>query len=113
MLAAPGGTKFVSDDLVGNAEGTPTRPATSVLLHHYPNPFSGATTIRFTIPQPTDVTLKVYDMLGREVATLVDGRVSAGSHEVGFDAAGLTSGLYTYRLQAGGSVRTQRMALIR
>lgn len=112
-LPARSVTTFVSDDLVGSAVEAPAPPASSVLLQNYPNPFSGTTTIRFTIPQPTDVTLKVYDMLGREVATLVDGRVSAGSHEVGFDAAGLTSGLYTYRLQAGGSVRTQRMALIR
>ena len=72
---------------------------------NYPNPFNPQTLIRFTVPATQHVTLHVFDALGRRVAVLVDEVRSAGAHEVAFDASSLPSGMYFYRLQAGGLVR--------
>jgi hypothetical protein len=77
------------------ASGTPTE---YVLRQNFPNPFNPSTTIRFAIPQRAHVTLAVFNTLGQQVATLVQGEREAGSHEVQFDASGLVSGVYLYRL---------------
>jgi len=71
------------------------------LEQNYPNPFNPITTIQFSIPNPAFVTLKVYDLLGREVCVLVNEKKAPGSYEVTFDGTGLSSGVYFYRLQAG------------
>ncbi|MGB6122477.1 MAG: T9SS type A sorting domain-containing protein, partial [Bacteroidota bacterium] len=79
------------------------------LFQNYPNPFNPSTTIRFHLPQTSRASLRVFDLLGREVALLVDEQRQAGSHEVFFDGTGLASGVYFYRLQvdpAAGSVLT-------
>ena len=76
-------------------------PSQFQLSQNYPNPFNPLTTIRFTISESDLVTLKVYDILGNEVTTLVNEEKSAGVYEVEFDGNGLTSGIYFYRLQAG------------
>ncbi len=94
----------------GPSEGVPKR---FVLRQNYPNPFNPSTTIRFALPQATHVTLKVFDVLGREVATLVDERRPAGRHAVVFDAGGLPSGVYFVRLSAGAFVRTRKAVLVR
>jgi hypothetical protein len=73
------------------------------LEQNYPNPFNTNTTIRYQIPELSFVTLKVYDMLGREVAILVEDNKNAGSHQADFNADGLTSGIYFYRLQYGNA----------
>jgi hypothetical protein len=83
------------------------------LAQNYPNPFNPTTTIRYQIPTAETVSLKVYDVLGKEVATLVSGRQEAGSYAVEFNAAGLSSGVYFYRLQAGGFVETKKMMLVK
>jgi hypothetical protein len=83
------------------------------LAQNYPNPFNPTTTIRYQIPTAEVVSLKVYDVLGKEVATLVSGRQEAGSYAVEFNAAGLSSGVYFYRLQAGGFVETKKMMLVK
>lgn len=70
------------------------------LQQNYPNPFNPSTTIRYALPVDAQVTLEVYDMLGRSVAELVNGEVKAGYHDVNFDASNLASGLYVYRLQS-------------
>ncbi|WP_158551599.1 T9SS type A sorting domain-containing protein [Rhodohalobacter sp. SW132] len=70
------------------------------LDQNYPNPFNPATTIHFALEDAADVQLRVYDMAGREVATIVDNRMSSGSHSVNFDASRLSSGVYLYRLEA-------------
>jgi len=83
------------------------------LNQNYPNPFNSSTTISFTIPETGIVTLKVYDVLGREVATLVNENLSAGSYSYNFDAKNLTSGVYLYKLQAGKHSETKKMILMK
>jgi photosystem II stability/assembly factor-like uncharacterized protein len=86
---------------------------TFVLEQNYPNPFNPSTTIRYQIPNSSFVTLKVYDVLGNEISTLVNEKIPAGSYEFDFDATGLPSGIYLYRLQAGDFVDTRKMILIK
>jgi hypothetical protein len=88
-------------------------PDNFTLSQNYPNPFNPSTTISFSLPRRESVTLKVYDLLGREVATLVDGREEAGEHTVKWNADGFTSGVYFYRLSAGGGVQTRKLVLVR
>jgi len=83
------------------------------LEQNYPNPFNPLTIIKCQIPKLSFVTLKVYDVLGNEISTLVNEKIPAGSYEVDFDAAGLPSGLYLYRLQAEDFVDTRKMILIK
>jgi hypothetical protein len=92
---------------------TPPRPATAVLYQNYPNPFNPSTTIGYALPRRSNVTLAVFNLLGQEVATLVNGEVEAGYHEVNFTAAPLASGLYVYRLQAAGTLQTRKLLLLR
>jgi hypothetical protein len=80
---------------------------------NYPNPFNPSTTLRFGLPAASQVTVKVFNMLGQEIATLFDGRKEAGVHDLQFDAAGLSSGVYLYRIEAGDAVHIQRMVLAR
>ncbi|MRR37493.1 T9SS type A sorting domain-containing protein [bacterium] len=88
-------------------------PQEVCLRQNYPNPFNPATTIAFELPKSSIVRLSVYDMLGREVSVLVNERRDAGVHEEMFDAAGLASGVYFYRLQAGDFVQSRRLLLVR
>ena len=90
-------------------------PEVYALAQNYPNPFNPATTIRFRLPKTEQVTLRVFDVLGREVAALLDNTsLTGGEHTVRFDASGLTSGVYLYRLEAGASfVQTRRMMLVK
>lgn len=83
------------------------------LFQNYPNPFNPTTTIEFSIGRESHVSLKVFDVLGREVATLVDGRLGAGDHRCVFDAKNLSSGVYMYRLQTGALVQTKKLGLLR
>ena len=83
------------------------------LGQNYPNPFNPTTQINFEIGQAGMTSLKVYDLLGREVATLVNSDLPAGSHTIDFDAANLASGTYMYRLEANGYVLTRKMMLVK
>jgi len=83
------------------------------LEQNYPNPFNPSTGIRYEIGDTRFVTLKVYDVLGREVAVLVNEQLSAGSYEVEFDAESLTSGIYFYKLQSGSFIESRKMMLIK
>ena len=91
----------------------PGAPQTYELSQNYPNPFNPATKIDFTIPAASQVQLRVYNMLGQEVATLVNGALTAGSHTATFDASRLASGVYLYRLTAGSFVSTRKMVLLK
>jgi hypothetical protein len=90
--------------------GTPTRYS---LSQNYPNPFNPRTTIQFAIPRSSEVTLRVFDALGREVATLVDAFEAAGTHTVEFDGEGLASGVYFYRLRAGDFESTRKLIVVK
>jgi hypothetical protein len=87
-------------------------PAEYSLDQGYPNPFNPSTTIRYALPERSPVTLIVYNALGQHLVTLVEGEQEAGRHEVKFDAAGLSSGVYFYRLQAGSFVATRNLLLV-
>ncbi|MDZ7293028.1 MAG: T9SS type A sorting domain-containing protein [candidate division KSB1 bacterium] len=84
----------------------------SPLEQNYPNPFNPATTIRFSLPQRSHVVLKVFDVHGREVATLVDGNLVAGNHVVTFVPHRLPSGRYFYSLTAGKFKQTRKAVLV-
>ncbi|HSD62982.1 MAG TPA: T9SS type A sorting domain-containing protein, partial [Ignavibacteriaceae bacterium] len=83
------------------------------LEQNYPNPFNPTTRITYSIPERNNVTLKVYNMLGQEVTTLVNTTKDAGQYEVNFDAAKLASGLYIYKLQAGNFTESRKMMLLK
>jgi hypothetical protein len=89
-------------------------PVRFVLAQNYPNPFNPSTTIEFIVPQAGRVTLKVYNLLGQEVATLQDGNVEANNvYAKEFSAGALASGLYYYQLRGAGTILTKRMLLLR
>jgi len=83
------------------------------LSQNYPNPFNPSTVINYTIPNRSFVTLSVFNTLGQRVAQLVSGEKRAGSYGVTFDASGLASGVYFYRLQAGSFVQTKKLVVVK
>jgi N-acetylmuramoyl-L-alanine amidase len=97
----------------GVAQNPNEAPTKFGLEQNYPNPFNPTTHFQFSIPQLAIVTLQIYDLLGREVATLVNERKSPGTYEVQFDASSLPSGVYFYRLEAGSFVETKKLVLVR
>jgi hypothetical protein len=119
---AAAGDQFEIDDIVldrvsvapgpmsvSSQNGEP--PREYVLSQNYPNPFNPSTVINYKLPATSHVTLKVFDVLGREVASLVDGEQGVGSHDVRFDASRLASGTYFYRLQTAYFGQTQKMMI--
>ena len=107
---------FGNQALTGVKSIATTIPDAFTLAQNYPNPFNPSTTIMFTIPVVTGhapALLKVYDVLGKEVATLVNEQLTAGTYQVNFDGKNLSSGTYIYRLESGSSVSTKKMTLIK
>jgi hypothetical protein len=88
-------------------------PASFSLGQNYPNPFNPATTIRYGLPVRSTVNLAVFNALGQQVRELVRGEEEAGFHEVRFDGSGISSGVYFYRLRAGGFMETRKFLLLR
>jgi hypothetical protein len=88
-------------------------PTRYILYQNYPNPFNPTTTIKYQIPELSFITLKVYDVLGDEVITLVNEEKPIGSYEVEFYGIGIVSGVYLYRIQAGSFVETKKMVLMK
>jgi hypothetical protein len=112
-LSAPvvgGGTAWEAPP---NAELFGTASAVTGVSAVAPNPFAGRTTLSFAVAEATEARLSVYDVLGREVAVLVDGYVEAGTHQATFEARDLAAGTYVYRLVVGGAVQTGRLTLTR
>ncbi len=116
--------KLSPDVVVTNVEDEKenilNQPTQFVLEQNYPNPFNPTTIIRYTVPNVTlsavegsRVQLKVFDVLGKEIATLVNEEKAAGSYELDFNANGLSSGVYFYQLQSGISIQTKKMILLR
>ncbi len=89
------------------------QPDKYALHQNYPNPFNPSTQISFDLTKAGHVSLKVFDLLGREVQTLVDEVQPAGTHSITFDGTGLPSGIYLYRLQAGDFTMTKKMVLLK
>jgi photosystem II stability/assembly factor-like uncharacterized protein len=92
---------------------TLTIPTDYQLKQNYPNPFNPTTTIEYSIPKQSKVTVKVFDLLGREIATLVDEEKTAGNYMIDFNGSNLSSGIYFYRLDAGGFSETKKLILIK
>jgi hypothetical protein len=88
-------------------------PSDYTLDQNYPNPFNPSTKIRYSVPAESEVTLKIFDLLGREIATLVDSKQAAGNYEATFDAAGLSTGIYFYRMDAGGVSISKKMMFVK
>ena len=105
--------KMNGDTLVGIGNNNNRIPNTYILEQNYPNPFNPSTTINFALPRAGLVELKVYDVLGRETATLVNEVRQAGSYKVDFDASALSSGVYFYTLKSGEFTDTKKMLLIK
>lgn len=96
-----------------NVEVSFVVPTVYKLNQNYPNPFNPSTMITYSIPDAEFVTLKVYDMLGNEIAVLVEGEQDAGTHNVEFNSLGLASGTYFYRIQAGSFADTKKMIVLK
>ena len=94
-------------------EDQPELPERVTLSQNYPNPFNPVTVIEYAIPGAMNVSLTVYDIIGRRVAELVDEHQAGGTHQVQFDASNLSSGMYIYRLVAGEDVKIKKMTLIK
>ena len=88
-------------------------PAAFKLEQNYPNPFNPSTTIQYSLSGSQFITLKVYDVLGNEISTLIDEHKQAGSYEISFNASSLPSGIYFYRLEIGSYRETKKMILLR
>ncbi|MCA9783910.1 MAG: T9SS type A sorting domain-containing protein [Candidatus Cloacimonetes bacterium] len=100
-------------DFNAGSADTEDLPNSMQLGDAYPNPFNPSTTIQFSLAETAQASLKVFNLAGDEVATLVDGLVGAGVSSVNFDATGLTSGVYFYTLQANNTVATRKMVLVK
>ncbi|RJP67961.1 MAG: T9SS C-terminal target domain-containing protein [Ignavibacteriales bacterium] len=99
-----------STDVETKTDGIPNKYN---LTQNYPNPFNPTTTISFSIPERTNVTLKIFDMLGREVRTLINGSREAGNYNISFEASDFSTGLYVYSLTAGNFTATKKMMLLK
>jgi hypothetical protein len=99
--------------VTGVASSSASGPAVFRLGQNFPNPFNPSTTIAYQVPASGHVTLRVFDLLGRELATLVDEKKDAGSYTVRFDGGNLASGVYLYRLAAGGYTQTRKMIIMK
>ena len=104
-------TKYSDDTWVGN--NWTQRPTEYLLQQNYPNPFNPSTAISYQLPAVSHVTLKIYNLLGQEVGTLVDEKQNPGNHSVVFEAGRLPSGVYFYRLNAGKFTATRKLLLLK
>ena len=105
--------KLDTGGIVTSVGGDETQmPQSFQLEQNYPNPFNPSTIIRYSLSRGSFVSLKVLDILGRELRTLVNEEQSTGGHELQFNAEGLSSGMYFYRLRAGNQTLTKKMLLV-
>jgi len=104
---------FVTIGVVGIANNISQIPDQLMLFQNYPNPFNPTTTIEFVLPHTEFVTLKIYNILGQEVATLVSEELTSGKYKYEWNASGLASGVYLYQLEAGNFVEIKKLILIR
>lgn len=112
-FSLPGLETKLTNDIIVSIPDDEAKPEAFALYQNYPNPFNPSTMIRYSIPTLEFVALKVYDVLGNEVATLVNEEKSAGSYEVEFDASHLSSGIFFYELITGSFIETKKMLLLK
>ena len=103
----------IGDITVGVEEEENLLPAEFTLYQNYPNPFNPETTIKFDIPESDFVTLKIYDVLGNEIKTLVNENKSPGSYNVKFNGRGLASGMYIYKLSTSKFTSIKKLLLVK
>ncbi len=108
-----GDVELVDVVLTGVEDLPGAKPSTYTLMQNYPNPFNPSTKIQFGIPEAGLVTLKVYDLLGQEVATLLNEQKNAGTYEVNFDASNLNTGVYFYKINSGNYSVSKKMLLLK
>lgn len=116
LHGGPGGQGMSGVIIVENPVGVPVDELIAdkfELQQNYPNPFNPTTSISFSIPSSAFTSLKVYDIIGNEVATLVNEEKTAGNYEVRFNASSLTSGTYFYKLSAGSFTEVKKMILLK
>ncbi len=114
IASAWSGIWVLKNDLATSVrENSSDQPTQYTLLQNYPNPFNPSTTIIYEIPNRTYVTLEIYDVLGRKIATLVDGIQEAGRYKAIWDVRTMSSGVYFYRLTAGQQIFAKKMVIIR
>jgi hypothetical protein len=94
-------------------ESSIVMPVAFTLSHNYPNPFNPSTSIEFTLPKSEFVELKIFNVLGKEVATLVSKKLNQGNHTYQFDGKNLASGIYYYQLVAGDFKEVKKMILLK
>ena len=104
---------FVEALSTGMNERSGNLPGAALLGQNYPNPFNPSTTISFTLPSRSFASLKVFEAIGREVATIVSGELPAGNYSRQWNAANMSSGIYYYRLQTGAFVAAKRMLFLK
>jgi len=104
---------FLGAATVGVEKDDHSLPPQFALSQNYPNPFNPSTTIGYSLPKAARVSLRVFNTLGQEVASLMNGEKEAGTYQVTWNAAGMPSGVYIYRLQAGGFVESKKLTLLR
>ena len=109
----PYGVYFDNENLVTGIDDDNKSIESYSLQQNYPNPFNPSTSIRFSIPEQTNVSLKIFNSIGQEVASLVNGVLTAGNHEVNFNASKLSSGVYFYRIDTPAFTSTKKMILIK
>ncbi|HEX3072767.1 MAG TPA: T9SS type A sorting domain-containing protein [Ignavibacteriales bacterium] len=113
ILGTYGNAKYIYIDNSIEVKDNGAQPDNFSLAQNYPNPFNPETKISFSLPQSGKASLKVYDMLGREVAELVNGQMEKGTHSINFNGRSLSSGVYIYRLQAGAFTESKKMILMK
>jgi len=113
LAATHGRGMFYGEPGLVSVEDESVKPSSFTLKQNYPNPFNPSTVIGFSLTKTSDVTLKVYDVLGKEVATLIDANKEAGNYNVEFNASKLASGVYIYRLRSDNLVESKKMVLLR
>lgn len=104
---------MIESDVATSVEGTSSQPLKFSLEQNYPNPFNPGTSIKFNLEKPGNAKIVIYDMLGREIKTLINKQMTAGEHEVYFNAENYSSGVYYYSLFSGNFVQTKKMILLK
>lgn len=118
-MSSPTNTTYIGfwsvyqQDVLTAVEGEEELPLQYKLEQNYPNPFNPSTLIKFAVPERSKVLIKIYNITGEEIETLVNEEKDRGWYEIKFNKAGLSSGIYIYRMQAGSYVSTKKMMLVK